>query len=162
MRLSGRAAVLIVVGALLVAACGDDDATPTTATTATPGGTATTTADGATTTTTVAETERPPLFEGLDGTVTLLTAESGEGTRPLLEWEEFPGADHYAVFLYAPSGAVYWSWAGRETSVHVGGEPQLREGASGPSVIEGMSWAVMAYDADLLPLAVSEQRPIAP
>ena len=66
------------------------------------------------------------------------------------------------MFLYAPSGEVYWSWAGTATQVHVGGEPQLHEGASGPSVIEGMSWAVIAYDADLLPIAVSEQRPISP
>ncbi|MDX1689886.1 MAG: hypothetical protein R3290_02565 [Acidimicrobiia bacterium] len=44
----------------------------------------------------------------------------------------------------------------------MGGEPQLLDGAPGPAVSEGMSWAVLAHDAEFRPLAVSEQRPIAP
>lgn len=103
-----------------------------------------------------------PMFAGLDGTVTLLTETSGGGLRPLLEWEPVDEADHYAAYLYAPNGDVYWAWTGHGTSVHVGGEPQLRDGASGPSVVEEMTWAVMAHDGDGLPLAVSQQRPIAP
>ena len=103
-----------------------------------------------------------PLFGGIAGGVVLKTPSSGGGSRPLLEWEPVTGADHYGVYLYAPGGDIYWAWTGRETSIHVGGEPQLREGAPGPRVAEGMSWAVIAYDADLLPTAVSELRPIAP
>jgi hypothetical protein len=108
------------------------------------------------------ESVEPPLFEGLPGTVTLLTATFGGGIRPRLEWEPVDGADYYSVFLYAPSGRVYWGWAGRATGVHVGGEPQIREDGPGASIIDGMSWAVLAYDSASLPIAVSPQRPIAP
>jgi hypothetical protein len=103
-----------------------------------------------------------PLFGGIAARVVLLTPISGGGTRPLLEWEPIPDADHYGAYVYAPDGSIYWAWTGRQTSVHVGGEPQLREGAAGPSVVDGMSWAVIAYDAELLPMAVSELRPISP
>jgi hypothetical protein len=102
------------------------------------------------------------MFEGLDGGIVLRTPTSGGGERPLLEWERSAGAEHYVVFLYAPSGEAYWVWSGDDTSVHVGGEPQLGPGSPGPNVVEGMSWAVIAYDADMVPVAVSERRPIAP
>ncbi|HUG48045.1 MAG TPA: hypothetical protein VMP67_06495 [Candidatus Limnocylindria bacterium] len=92
----------------------------------------------------------------------LKTPTSGGGSRPLLEWEPVADADHYGAYVYAPEGIIYWAWAGRETSVHVGGEPQLREGAPGPSIVDGMTWAVIAYDPDLIPIAVSELRPISP
>lgn len=103
-----------------------------------------------------------PLFAGLDGSVTLLTDTSGGGPRPLLEWEAVADADHYSVYVYAPDGDVYWVWTGHDTSVPVGGAPQIADGAPGPSVTDGMTWAVLAHDADGVPLAVSEQRPIAP
>ena len=105
---------------------------------------------------------QPPLFDGLGRTVTLLTPESGSGIRPLLEWEPVDGADYYSLFLYAPSGRVYWGWAGRGNAVHVGGEPQIQEDRPGASIVDGMSWAVIAYDAESLPIAVSPQRPISP
>jgi hypothetical protein len=148
-----RLAVLLAF-VLAVAACGDDDAgTPTTTEAAG------TTGAGATA---VPPPSGPPLLAGVDGTMTLLTPTSGEGIRPLLAWAPVSTADHYALFLYAPSGEVYWSWSGTATEVHVGGEPQLRDGASGPSVVEGMSWAVIAYDAGMLPIAASEIRPVSP
>lgn len=103
-----------------------------------------------------------PLFAGLDGQLDLVTPTSGGGIRPELEWEPFPGADHYSLYLYAPDGSVYWVWSGMGTSVHVGGEPQLRDGAPGPSVIGGMSWAVMAHDANQIAIAVSARRSISP
>ena len=94
--------------------------------------------------------------------VTLLTPTSGSGRRPLLEWTPVAGADHYGAYLYAPSGAIYWAWSGRRTAIHVGGEPQLRDRAAGPSVSRGMTWAVIAYNADMLPIAASELRSISP
>lgn len=103
-----------------------------------------------------------PLFGGFDKQIRLLTPESGGGTRPLLEWEEVDGAAHYAAYLYAPSGALYWVWTGSGSAIHVGGEPQLREEAPGPSVTEGMSWVVVAYSDIMVPIAVSPQRPISP
>lgn len=111
------------------------------------------------------DTDEPagdPLFAGLDATVTLVTDTSGGGARPLLEWDSVDGADHYSLYLYAASGDVYWSWTGYETSVHVGGEPRLDDGVPGPSVTDDMTWAVLAHDEAGLPLAVSEQRAIAP
>lgn len=103
-----------------------------------------------------------PLFAGLEESVTLLTETADGGHRPLLEWEPVADADHYSAYLYAPSGEVYWAWTGRDTSVPVGGAPRIDDGAPGPSVTDGMTWAVLAHDAAGLPLAVSEQRPIAP
>ena len=94
--------------------------------------------------------------------ITLITPLSGGGTRPVMEWEPFEGADRYGVYLYAPGDRLYWSWQGRETSVPVGGFPQLREDALGPSIADGMTWMVIAYDADQFPLAASELRPISP
>jgi hypothetical protein len=103
-----------------------------------------------------------PLFGDFDQSIELLTSFEGGGIRPTLEWTEVAGVDHYGVYLYAPSGAVYWAWRGRTTSIVVGGEPRLADAAAGPSVSNGMTWAVVAYDADLLPLAVSPAAPIAP
>lgn len=150
-----RASWILVVAVMIVAACGDADTATTTSTSQASG-------DSTTTSTVVASEPQAPLFAGVDGTIALITSESGGGIRPLLEWEPVAGVDHYGVYLYAPGGSIYWSWTGTVTAVHVGGEPQLRDGAPGPSIVDGMSWAVIAYDADLLPIAVSPQRPIAP
>lgn len=103
-----------------------------------------------------------PLFGGVDRTVELLTPEAGGGPRPDLSWSAVPGADHYGLYVYAPSGDIYWAWQGRATSVPVGGLPRLHDDVAGPSVSEGMTWAVVAYDTDLLPVAVSPRRPISP
>jgi hypothetical protein len=103
-----------------------------------------------------------PLFGQFDQSIELLTSSEGGGIRPILEWTEVAGVDHYGVYLYAPNGAIYWAWRGRTTSIVVGGEPRLADAAAGPSVSDGMTWAVVAYDADLLPLAVSPAAPISP
>lgn len=101
-------------------------------------------------------------FGGFPDVVVQHTPEAGGGFRPELQWDAIDGADHYGVYLYAPSGDVYWSWRGMETQVFVGGAIQLSDSAPGPSVADGMSWAVIAYDADLIPVAASPMRPIAP
>lgn len=126
-----------------------------------------TTAAVATTTVTtepVAVTSPPstPLVEGLQGTIELLTATSAVGVRPLLEWSPVDGASWYIVTVFAPDGAAYWSWTGESTTVHVGGEPRLDDDVPGPSIVDGMAWAVTALDAELVPIAVSDRRPIAP
>ncbi len=116
---------------------------------------------------TKAPTEAPPpssqpdFLDFLDA-ITINTPVSGGGTRPILAWEPVNGADRYGVYLYAPGGRLYWSWQGREPSVPVGGRPQLREDALGPSVTEGMTWMVIAYDADQFPIAAGGLRPIDP
>lgn len=90
------------------------------------------------------------------------TPATAGGPRPELNWEPVPDAALYLVTVFDPSGAPYWAWQGETKSVHVGGEPQLRPEAAGPSVIEGMSWEVIALDGDLALLAASERQDLSP
>ena len=155
-----RAAATFVLLALVLSSCGGDDAESPDSTSAVP-------ADQveATPTTTTAESAdqaEAPFLNGFDRGVVLATAPEGGGNRPLLEWSSVSGADHYGVYLYAPSGKLYWSWRGRELSVYVGGAVQIGDHAAGPAVVVGMNWAVVAYDADLNPIAASGLRPIGP
>lgn len=98
---------------------------------------------------------------GIPG-LALLTPMSGAGPRPELAWEPVDGAFFYNVVVLDPTGRGYWGWEGTDTSVHVGGEPVIKEGLSGPSVIDGMTWQVSAYDSDQNLIALSHQQPIAP
>ena len=111
---------------------------------------------------TTTEQAADAFFGDFDTVISQATDESGGGIRPLLEWTAVPSADHYGVYVYAPSGATYWAWRGDNTSVFVGGATQIREDAPGPSVSDGMTWAVVAFDANLLPIGASAIRPIAP
>lgn len=94
--------------------------------------------------------------------IDLLTPESGGGVRPEFAWEPIDRAFFYNVVLLDPAGRGYWGWEGTTTAVHLGGEPVIKEGLSGPSVIEGMTWQVAAYDDDLNLIALSHRQPIAP
>ena len=94
--------------------------------------------------------------------ITLLTPTSGSGPRPTLEWEAVDGADRYGVYLYAPGGELYWSWQGRETEIPVGGRPRLVDDALGPRVIDGMTWTVIGFNADQVPVAAGGPQSIAP
>lgn len=165
-------AVGMLAGACALGACSSDDGTAGTPAASTPpstsGSPANTVAEPDVTiesapatvpdTTTLAVS----FYGDFDTVIVQRTEESGGGTRPLLEWEAVPDADHYGVYLYAPSGAAYWAWRGSKTEVYVGGAEQIRDDAAGPSVAEAMSWVVVAYDADLLPIAVSPMRSISP
>lgn len=101
-------------------------------------------------------------FGDFDTVIELRTPTEGEGLRPTLRWVAVDGADLYGVYLYDPDGAVYWTWRGEGTEVPVGGSPRLDDDAPGPRVTPGMTWAVVAWDADLLPVAASAERPIGP
>jgi hypothetical protein len=94
--------------------------------------------------------------------MTLTTPTSGGGIRPVLAWDPVDGADWYGVYLYAPNHKLYWSWQGRESSVPVGGRPKLNDDSLGPSAVVGMTWSVIAYDAEDLPVASGGPRPIGP
>ena len=152
-------ALLLLVGVL--AGCGGADATPTTTTSGTAA--TTTTAETGTTTTTAGEVDEVDL-PGVLGLpeITLLTPTSGGGTRPILEWEAVDGAAGYEVALSGPGGGIYWAGWATGTSIPVGGEPLIDPAYSGPSVSEGMTWSVAAYNADGYLLAVSAIRPIGP
>lgn len=125
---------------------------------------ATTPTTAAATTTTVAiVAEDPGIADelGLDG-IELLTAAEGGGTRPILEWSAVDGATDYHVVVLGPGESTYWAWRTAETSVPVGGLPQLSSEAAGPSISPGMSWSVLAVAEDGTPLALSGRRDIAP
>ena len=161
--MTSRLASLVLVMTLL-AGCGGDDATPIT----TVPGTATTTGTASGTDTSVPG-DAPggehavdlPALLGLPE-ITLLTPMSGGGTRPILEWETVDGAAGYDVALNGPGGGIYWAGWATGTSIPVGGEPLIDPEFSGPSVSEGMTWSVAAYDADGYLVAISAMRPIAP
>lgn len=165
-----RLVVSVLALAMTATACGGGEVSSTTTDAVTPTSETSSTSSGADTTTSTPGTSSsttspsgpvgPPWIEGLPP-LALLTPTSGAGERPVLEWEEVPGADRYEVFLFLDDGTAYWSWTGAETSVIVGGV-ELPDSAPGPRVAEGTSWAVLAVDADGLPVAVSERRPIAP
>ncbi len=84
-----------------------------------------------------------------------IEAQAGQSSgRPQLAWSAVEGVDHYGVYVNASSGQIYWAWQGYETSVALGGNIG---DAAGPSASEGMTWAVVAYDAALLPITVSNR-----
>lgn len=168
MRMKTRVLTVVFGVAVTAAGCGggaaDEPSTTEAAavSTTSAGATAPTTTTAAATTTTAAPApEGDMLLAGLTP-ITMTTPAEGGSIRPELAWEPIEGADHYAVYLYAPDGRIYWTWRGYETSVPVGGRPALPDAATGPSVIAGMSWAVIAYDADLLPIGSSVLAPISP
>jgi hypothetical protein len=110
------------------------------------------------------ETPAPPLLAapGL-GSIKLLTALEGGGARPLLAWEAVPGADRYQLLVFDEAGQSYWAWEGGQTQVYMGGAvTQPPEDTSGPSIAEGYTWAVVAYDTAGNILASSGSRPISP
>jgi hypothetical protein len=105
--------------------------------------------------------ERPPRPDLGLPPMTLLTATDGEGPRPVLEWEPVDGATSYAVSVYAGVGEpARWSWRGDDTSVRVGFVEDPSVG--GPNVIAGMTWGVLALDANGEPIAQSNERPLGP
>jgi hypothetical protein len=142
--------------ALLAAGCaGSEEAsTPAPDQVSTPAPSATPPADEPATT---PPTTEPPAEDdaGLPS-IEGLTAAEGAGLQPLLQWEPVSGAATYDVVLYDPAGAAYGAWSGTAAAVVVG------DGAVDPTIAEGMSWAVLAYDDDGAPVAASAQLPIAP
>lgn len=93
--------------------------------------------------------------------IELTTPHEGGGDRPVLSWQPVDGAASYTLVLRDGNGRTYWSWIGTATEVPVGGV-DLPDTVSGPRVSDDTTWAVMALDDALLPVAVSEVRPIRP
>ena len=157
--MSSRLTVALTVAALLAACTSggpDDEAAPERAT-------ASVAVSSPSAAPEVTEEPTPFLLAyGIDvGLVELTTPVAGGGPRPVLAWEPVDGAEVYAVVVHDVDGAPYWGWELEETSVRLGLEDRP-DTAPGPRAAEGMTWSVVAYDADWLPLAASERRPIAP
>lgn len=167
MTVGSRRVLLLAVLVLAAACSGGDGSAGTTqdspATSDVPdggevGSTATTgPVENSTTTTTVVT----PVDFDLPS-IEVTTPTSGEGPRPELSWEPVPETVRYLVTVYTPSGDPYWAWQGEKTAVHVGGEPQLEPDAAGPSVVDGMTWEVVAVGPDDEPLASSGRMEISP
>jgi hypothetical protein len=105
--------------------------------------------------------ERTPAIDLDLPAIELETPVSGEGPRPELRWSPVDDASSYLVVLRADvDGAASWAWRGTATSVPVG--PVEQPGLGAPEVREGMTWSVLAFDADDEPVAQSLERPIAP
>jgi hypothetical protein len=138
---------------IVLFACGGDDTSQTTAAPGTTSETAPPGGDSRTTTTMIASESPIAQDVGLASMV-LLTPTEGVGERPDFAWEPVDGASAYKITVLAPDGSFYWGWLGPETSVPLGGFPKLIDGATGPRVVSGMTWTVVALDADLVPLAV--------
>jgi hypothetical protein len=145
MKLSSAKAFALV---LVLASCGGEGASTTTGADG-----VTTTASGGATTSTAPQDSPIAADMGL-ATMVILTPEEGVGERPDLAWEPVEGATMYRVTVLGPDGTLYWGWAGEETSVPLGGFPRLEDAASGPRVVSGMTWTVVALDGDLVPVAV--------
>lgn len=145
-----------------ITAADDDSVTVTSTTNAPPPDDGAATAGDDATDDDVAATTTVALIEGIEATIEPLTPVAGSGIRPLLEWSPVDGASHYMVVVYAPDGSPYWTWTGAATSVHVGGDPVLADDRPGPSVVDGMTWGIVALDDEIVPIASSDRRPIAP
>lgn len=157
-------AALIAALALLAAGCGGSTEAETPAATEagatqteTSATTETETAPVETTGTAPVETTEAPASDTpWLATIGIVSAASGGGPQPVLEWEAVEGASSYDVVLDDADGAPYWAWSGSDTRVQVG------DGAIDPSVTDGMTWSVSAYDADGALLAGSAGLAIGP
>lgn len=91
-----------------------------------------------------------------------LLTEPSDDLRPLLAWAPVDDAVLYSVTVTAPTGEAYWAWQTDATSVHLGGDPRLDDDQSGPSTLPGMTWSVIAFDADDRPVAASVEAVLHP
>lgn len=119
--------------------------------------------EAATTTTTTTVGEDFVLFlPGVDvPEIDQLTPTTGVGGRPLIEWSAFDDAHAYELTVFGAGGTIYWSAVGPETSIYLGGAPASDQ-SPGPQIQDGMTWAVVALDADGNVIAQSRIRPINP
>ena len=88
---------------------------------------------------------------------------SGVGERPQLEWQMIQGAELYGITVFEPDGTPYWAWRGNRIWVYLGGidEPLLLEN-EGPIIVPEMTWQVVAYNGEEIPIAAGGPWPIAP
>jgi hypothetical protein len=87
----------------------------------------------------------------------------GVGERPRFEWQSIDGASYYGIVIYTPDDTPYWAWRGREPWVYLGGiEEALPDINEGPILIEGMTWRIVAYNEQDVPIATGGPWAIAP
>ncbi len=145
--------VLSIIISVYAAACGGGQAT---------GGTGE--QEGEAKATEAGQVSNEPFVPFADiATVELLTATNGVGIKPLFEWSPVNGAASYSVYVQFSDGQPYWAWSGTDTSVYLGGlHFAPPENAEGPILLDGMAWAVLAFDANGNVIASSVLQPISP
>ncbi len=107
----------------------------------------------------VADEPALPMANGVE--MVQLTDKSGGGPRPMLAWEPVAEAASYTVVVYDADGAPWWSWAGTDTEVVIGGVETDTE-IGGPRAVEGARWTVMAFDTEGNLVGASPKRSIQP
>jgi hypothetical protein len=101
-------------------------------------------------------------FQGI-AAIELLTPATGAGEKPLFEWTPVEGAARYSLILQFPDGRPYWAWSGDANSVYLGGlDTAPPADAAGPILLEGMTWAVFAFDAEGNMIGSSAVQAISP
>lgn len=111
------------------------------------------------------EQEQPPRLPVPDAAaIELHTPVSGEGAWPQLDWAAVTNAERYRLTVYGPDGRAFWRWTGTDDQVVFGGFTRSPEDGSAvtPQVLDGMSWSVIAFDADGRIVAQSDERPLGP
>lgn len=109
--------------------------------------------------------EQPPRVPVPDvAPIELLTPVAGGGAWPQLDWEPVADGERYRVRVYGPDGRAFWGWMGTDDQVIFGGFPRTPEDGSAvtPQVLDGMSWSVIAFDADGRIVGQSGERPLEP
>lgn len=107
----------------------------------------------------IADVPALPLANGV--AIEQLTARSGGGTRPVLAWNPVAAADSYSVVVYDAQGAAWWSWAGDDTQVVVGGV-DTEANIGGPRADTGVRWSVFAFDTEGNLVGASPKRSLEP
>lgn len=107
----------------------------------------------------VADEPALPMANGVE--MVQLTDKSGGGPRPMLVWEPVAESASYTVVVYDADGAPWWSWAGTDTEVVIGGVETDTE-IGGPRAVQGARWSVMALDAEGNLVGASPKRSIQP
>lgn len=146
--------VLVLLGAACSGSSDDSASDEQTAETRT-----TNEAPSSTTTAEIADEPGLPMANGVD--IEQLTPKSGGGARPVLSWTAISGAASYTVVVYDAEGEPWWSWAGADTEVAIGGVDTEAE-IGGPRASAGTRWVVIGFDADGDMVGTSPRRSIEP
>lgn len=103
-----------------------------------------------------------PLIAGLSEIVVLGPPSSEAGEAPQFRWEPVAAAASYGLVVLGSDGPI-WAWQGEETGVWLGGLPFERPpGVTGPVIVAGSCWSVVALDGDGHVVAASEFLAVSP
>lgn len=155
--------IAMIIGALLVVAACSDSTPGTAVSDADPGGGASgDTEPSSSGDVSGAAPIGEPFVEGLTEIVVLGPSSSEAGEAPLFRWEPVDQAATYDLVVLGPEGPL-WAWQGAETEIWLGGLPFERPpGVSGPSVVDGTCWSVVARDSDGHVVAASAFLAVSP